>query len=73
MQHDRAVTRHGTLKCTKIIMTLEHWCKLDLPCTISIFVICAYMNFVMGHYSFILVLLAGAFAYLRLISVECYR
>ena len=52
---------------------LEHWCRLDLPCTLSVFILCAYMNFVMSHYSFLLILLGGLCAYLRYISVECYR
>lgn len=38
-----------------------------------IFIVSAYVNYFIGRYSFAIILLGGVLAYLRYISVVCYR
>ncbi len=46
---------------------------MDLSCPICIFMISAYLNYLLGRYSFLIIVLGGLLAYVRHIAVTCYR
>lgn len=61
------------LSLSMIILILRHCTTIDVSCPICIFIISAYMNYFLNRFSFLLILIGGLLAYMRYISLVCYR
>lgn len=71
--NNRPNSRNGTPLLIKICLIMKHSMSVDLACSICIFIIGTILNFFLNRYSYLVILLGGLLAYLRYISVVCYR